>query len=521
MTDARAALLIEAPGKRATLSRLMRRVVPRTAATALATRGHFCGFPSRLTPLGFGPDGDDVGRVPDPGRLAALCRDLAALAPDRVWLATDDDDEGDVIAWDAATHLPLPRRALRVRLSALTEGALSAALAEASPPEATAAAPGRTRAMLDRLLGAACARRGFGGGRVLTPLLEAASAGAFRRRRLMLPVRFETGEEAEAELWLPPDRLDRLARAVAASGPLLLPWRPDVVRRHVCLHGGELLIGVSETLGLALADCAEAMQRLYESGALSYWRSLGREMPGHAAAPESGRPRSAHPAPHPLREVPLCASLSRLGADEAVLTVIARLQAEAMARAVVEVPAGVWRAPFARLGFDDVPPGAVACRLELSRRFPWQGRRRVACAPSDPWAVERAVLRTMLELGLGRPSTWVDHVRRLRERALIDASGRLTGLGGRWLDAAPAPLTSAALSRALEEACRTPVPGEDPAAPWRARFVAACASFPRELAAIVEPVFDEALGPSRAAPPSWGPTEGSGTDPGGAGGPCG
>src|SRR3546814_13584359 len=82
------------------------------------------------------------------------------------------DLEGDVIAWDVAELIrdihPDP---VRVRLRGMDAESIREAIVNPSPVRREDAIPGRTRAIIDRLVGATFSANGVAVGRVGTALL--------------------------------------------------------------------------------------------------------------------------------------------------------------------------------------------------------------------------------------------------------------------------------------------------------------------------------------------------------------
>lgn len=198
-------VIIEAAGKRRAWENFLRGFGMH--ANVIATLGHVCRFPQRADPIGigFGETITDFGRVPDPERLAFLRKALDGLQPrDRIYVATDDDTEGDVIALDVvdivAAHDPaLIGRCFRVRARAMSRVGISRALSMAMPvrghvPEIVdAALEGRTRAVTDRWIYAALSRRaGVPVGRIRSAVPGAIMLANLRPDLVRGPV--ETGE---------------------------------------------------------------------------------------------------------------------------------------------------------------------------------------------------------------------------------------------------------------------------------------------------------------------------------------
>lgn len=162
-------VVIEAPGKRRAVRRALRGLGLR--AEVVATGGHFWAHPRGFAPLGIDAGWIETGRSPDP-EVAERLRGACAGA--RVWLAMDDDDEGEAIALDVARTVGAVAETLvRVRLRDLSRAGLMAAFRAPQPFSFEGAIPGVVRRVLDRVIGAEMAARGVRAGRVSGALLGA------------------------------------------------------------------------------------------------------------------------------------------------------------------------------------------------------------------------------------------------------------------------------------------------------------------------------------------------------------
>jgi DNA topoisomerase IA len=91
--------VIEAPGKAKHILEILKSVG--FDARVQATKGHMYSMPDRLTPVGIDSGFREFERKLREPEIGQRIRDEAANA-DRVFIATDADEEGDVIAWDVA-----------------------------------------------------------------------------------------------------------------------------------------------------------------------------------------------------------------------------------------------------------------------------------------------------------------------------------------------------------------------------------------------------------------------------------
>lgn len=319
----RFAIVIEAPGKIPAWNRILERAG--LDAVIHATGGHVLRNPASLFPCGIVPGPN--GRLTEPSRLPSdyarrsFIPSLAASLDEgmEVVMATDPDMEGDVIADDvfamireisvaAGSRHPV----WRLRMQGLTYPAFQRAFAAMQPmnaPESMRlAAPGRTRAAIDRIISSTWTRPGAPAGRVMTPLL--ASIGSHRTGQQTGEIRL-TASAADGgrpflaiiPLYDPRDtvpqdpmtgdpdarRLDpqHIGLATKLAGRFAGGLVPGYVRRiqgagaavtarfgPVPCHATEdILIAASRLTGMPVTRAERALQRLYQKGEISYPRT--------------------------------------------------------------------------------------------------------------------------------------------------------------------------------------------------------------------------------------------------------
>lgn len=179
-------VIIEAPGKIRAWKRAEQTLG--LSLRVITTRGHMSRFPDRLDPLGVrfvSGRAIDYARTP----CARVSNDLIAAVDvlprdGMIYIATDDDLEGDVIALDVlrvilAHNRNLGARIRRVRARAVTLMGITHALSDATQPMqeediVRRAVPGRARAISDRWIGMTYSKlAGTGCGRVRAAMLGA------------------------------------------------------------------------------------------------------------------------------------------------------------------------------------------------------------------------------------------------------------------------------------------------------------------------------------------------------------
>ena len=458
--------IIEAPGKRRRLSDVLRRVGIRNLET-VATIGHLCANPEGLRPLGV-----DAGfrethyRIrPDREAVAAEIASRACQA-DRIFLATDDDQEGDVIARDVL-RFAIPddhrHKVFRLRLKALAQSEVAAALRAARRLDGALAAQGDARRIMDRLIGSLSCETGAVGrvqGCLLLALTEQrpvvgvythtlpASGGG---EDFVAREQIRAGQPLPEPIESPPVAVQSVAHAPMGGPPL---------------NHDQILLEASLHTGAGIREVSRAMQGLYEQGRLSYPRakdtaitveslkrlSLIARANGAGFRPELfGAIRDtcnvhAHEAPNPLvMDVPVNRHDSLLSLSEAVLALITRRLIQHGMAARLERPMQSALPERAK----DLPWYRLSSRA--SHLWPPEHTTAGYCA----WSKEQSLLHFMMEHHLGRPSTVVDHIDKFLSRHLITRTFDLTVKGSTWCQNVGTLLGRHNLSREVEDYIET------------------------------------------------------------------
>lgn len=468
-------VIIEAPGKVATLTTLLEDTAL-AGARVFATQGRL---------LDLDPDGPGVDAVTfaplythplHPRRIEQLRQILASTS--RVWLATDNDSEGELIAAHAIQIIREVRPDLpceRLRVPHLTRAAWVAALKAAGPLQEDKVRVATSRRALDRLLGFGFGARGDNPrlSRIQIPALahlsrpDAPAAWQLFHEApapdgmgaAWLSLGFAAGQEVEAQALfgqlgqLPPPQLVLVKETAGQEQPPLLT-------------GPEALLLIAEATDQPVALVDTHLQRLYEQGKVSYPRtdsthlSPERERALQQMAQFYGVPRrkdglqlaaqrepgleGAHEALTPLNEGPdRAAPLHSLGPQDQCLAVLRDLTLraagghietrtreyrldmnapanQAWTRALpAQAPHFRWRVVLRQQSHYRLPPEKPMDRLGRRLHSRQLGRAWLRRVPDD-----QRTLETLIQLGLGRPSTAAFHARRLAEDAL-EANGLL------------------------------------------------------------------------------------------------
>ena len=473
-------VVIEAPGKVQTLTGSLRRA-GLANFHVMATVGHVYEMPEGLDQVGIDHALVEVDRAISKPLIVEQLREWAGRAQ-RVLVATDADQEGDVLACDIAALLATHGSVHRVRLRSLDLEGVTTAFANPEPIDERHAWPGATRRIVDRLIGAAFSRSGEGGeasvgaGRVQSGLLGAAARTklAFAQAVISIPCcdkrdPFVARIPMTAENEAPLRELVERAQEFERTGKCLAVGQVLPAPDYVPWNFGEAVLNVSRATDKSLDSVSNSMQRLYESGRMSYPRSSARAVTGDGLAFVSKiadshgvrfdgtrlpsyarRGRHAHESPRPLSgKVDISSALLLLSPDEAVLSLLARHLL------ACGQPHFLHRPDPSKL-----PDWARGLKLErkVSQWLtPWP-RRPATCGVRDK-PLEETALEILLQHGLGRASTVVQHAQKFASRGLLDERAQLSARGRVWMELTPAvlldPGTSARIEQAIDAAAES------------------------------------------------------------------
>nr|WP_250808007.1 toprim domain-containing protein [Neorhizobium tomejilense] len=471
--------IIEAPGKAQQLKELLEKIgVP---AEVQATIGHLYAMPTKLDPLGVDTGFREFERKLIKPDIGERIRDLAQAAR-HVYVATDADQEGDVIAWDVAELISdINDSPYRVRLKGMDEESVRAALDETTLVNKRDAVPGRTRAIVDRMIGSVFSKDGVAVGRVSTALLGLVRDNPMTTLRLKLVApASDNGRPwlAETDVLAPLDAkmADRLAKVrfpplgVKSTAPRPYTRPPG--------NMGDIMVRAGDELDMSPKEAASSLQKLYEAGRMSYPRAGSKGISRsalrkvHAVLMKSGyefkaekvaekKETDVHDAPYPIGDVAIQKDPTKQGFDEGIRTLVARDLVRSGQSHTVQLGVGETAGKFlVTQGFPNAVCDFVASlhwRREEGPRFPGQ----------ESWpksgVVERrqdtVLLRAAIDHGLGRPSTWDKQIEKFLERGLVDGDFKLTAKGRHWVAASPGLLLDPRISAYIEDACEKTLSG--------------------------------------------------------------
>lgn len=464
--------IIEAPGKCRVLEEILKKAG--FDAKVQATSGHMYSFPEKLSDLGIDKGFRDFKRVLVKVEAAKYIRD-AAVEAKNIYIATDADREGDVIAWDVAELLQDIRpETFRVRLKGMDLESVKQAVADMTPVRKEDAVPGRTRAIVDRMIGATFSHDGVRVGRIVTSLLGICRDENLPVHKLQLSAPAADGGRpwmAETDV-LDPISFKMAKELEKVEFPILDKKRESKPYTSKPKHTGDILVRAGDVMGLTPVKAQEAMQNLYEAGQLSYPRAGSRGLSpaiaekianlvknsGYHFQADNVADKSAtdaHDAPYPIGKVKVTHDPEKVGDTEGLRVMIARDLVKTGQSHIVEEAFGQAAGDHLRkLGFSDAICDHIA-------RLPWRREKGPRFPGQESWPENKVIprlpdsvlLEAAIKKGLGRPSTWGRHIDLFMKERLVDGELNLTAKGKKWIEESPEVFLDPRLSAAIENAC--------------------------------------------------------------------
>ena len=282
-------MIVESPAKAKTIEKFLG-----TGYKVASSFGHIADLPARE--LGVDIDQDFLPKYEvssDKKKVVSELKKLAQKA-ETVWLASDEDREGEAIAWHLAQNLKLkPEKTKRIVFHEITKNAILRAIDNPREIDYNLVNAQQARRVLDRLVGYELSpvlwrkvKPGLSAGRVQSvavrlivererEIKEFAPEQAFKTQAVFLNLEnksisgtlnhdFENAEAAEAFLELSAQSRHHLA-ALEKKPAKKSPTPPFTTSTLQQEAARKLYFSVSKTMTLA--------QRLYESGLITYMRT--------------------------------------------------------------------------------------------------------------------------------------------------------------------------------------------------------------------------------------------------------
>lgn len=168
-------VIVESPTKAKTISKFLG-----GKFDVLSTYGHFRDLPKKEMGVDTTGDFHPTYTIPDRSKKRVKELKKAAKKADQIYLATDEDREGEAIAWHAASILEQPADKLkRITFHEITEDAIEEAMENPREIDEDVVNAQQARRILDRLVGYELSpflwkkvKRGLSAGRVQSVALR-------------------------------------------------------------------------------------------------------------------------------------------------------------------------------------------------------------------------------------------------------------------------------------------------------------------------------------------------------------
>ncbi|MDR0980152.1 MAG: type I DNA topoisomerase [Candidatus Nomurabacteria bacterium] len=244
----------------------------------------------------------DYAIAPDKKKVIAELKTAVKQASE-VLLATDEDREGEAIAWHLQEVLGLPQNTKRITFHEITEGALKDAVANPRTVDQNMVQSQRARQVLDRLVGFELSpviwRKVPGGksaGRVQSPAVRLVVEREREIEQFATKSAYKiSGVFTHNESEIPATRKDKLAEEQArdfiagvaeraAKGAI---WRVQDAKKSTAKRSpaapfttAALQIEASSKLGYSARTTMNAAQALYQAGLITYHRTDSTNLSG-------------------------------------------------------------------------------------------------------------------------------------------------------------------------------------------------------------------------------------------------
>jgi DNA topoisomerase-1 len=300
MNMAKNLVIVESPAKAKTIEKFLGKDYK-----VASSFGHISDLPSKE--LGVNVEGDFTPKYIVSSDKKKLVKELKAMAKkaDTVWLASDEDREGEAIAWHLSEALDLKdEKTKRIVFHEITKSAILKAIENPRPIDYNLVNAQQARRVLDRLVGYELSpilwrkiKGGLSAGRVQSVAVRLiverereiegfTSVASYRvdaefftkegnKFKARLPKNFET--EAEARLFLKKNigakyTISELVKKPAKKSPAP-PFTTSTLQQEAAR---KLYFSVGKTMTIA--------QRLYESGKITYMRTDSVNLSNEAKA---------------------------------------------------------------------------------------------------------------------------------------------------------------------------------------------------------------------------------------------
>lgn len=471
-------VIVESPAKAKTIEKFLGKDFK-----VASSFGHIADLPSKE--LGVNVDGDFTPKYIVNDDKKKVVNELKKLAKnaDYVWLASDEDREGEAIAWHLANNLKLTsKNSKRIVFSEITKNAILRAIEQPRDIDYNLVNAQQARRVLDRLVGYELSpvlwkkvKGGLSAGRVQSVAVRLiveqerairdfipqesfkTQASFLSTSQKLIPAQLNQNfeSEAEAEKFLASNpgavyTVDDVQKKPAKKSPAA-PFTTSTLQQEA---SRKLYFSVSKTMTLA--------QRLYEAGHITYMRTdsvnLSKEAQnniGNYIDAQYGeaykqlrsfktKNKGAQEAHEAIRPTNFNANQLSLEYDQARLyeliwkrTLASQMSDAKLERTQISINADQYKPQFIAKGevivFDgflkvymegvdeeDEETEGMLPKVKVGEQLSLQNIKSVQRFTRPPYRFsEAALVKKMEELGIGRPSTYAPTISTIQNRNYI------------------------------------------------------------------------------------------------------
>lgn len=471
-------VIVESPAKAKTIEKFLGKDFK-----VASSFGHIADLPSKE--LGVNVDGDFTPKYIVNDDKKKVVNELKKLAKnaDFVWLASDEDREGEAIAWHLANNLKLTsKNSKRIVFSEITKNAILRAIEQPRDIDYNLVNAQQARRVLDRLVGYELSpvlwkkvKGGLSAGRVQSVAVRLiveqerairdfipqesfkTQASFLSTSQKLIPAQLNQNfeSEAEAEKFLASNpgavyTVDDVQKKPAKKSPAA-PFTTSTLQQEA---SRKLYFSVSKTMTLA--------QRLYEAGHITYMRTdsvnLSKEAQnniGNYIDAQYGeaykqlrsfktKNKGAQEAHEAIRPTNFNANQLSLEYDQARLyeliwkrTLASQMSDAKLERTQISINADQYKPQFIAKGevivFDgflkvymegvdeeDEETQGMLPKVKVGEQLSLQNIKSVQRFTRPPYRFsEAALVKKMEELGIGRPSTYAPTISTIQNRNYI------------------------------------------------------------------------------------------------------
>ncbi len=471
-------VIVESPAKAKTIEKFLGKDFK-----VASSFGHIADLPSKE--LGVNVDGDFTPKYIVNDDKKKVVNELKKLAKnaDYVWLASDEDREGEAIAWHLANNLKLTsKNSKRIVFSEITKNAILRAIEQPRDIDYNLVNAQQARRVLDRLVGYELSpvlwkkvKGGLSAGRVQSVAVRLiveqerairdfipqesfkTQASFLSTSQKLIPAQLNQNfeSEAEAEKFLASNpgavyTVDDVQKKPAKKSPAA-PFTTSTLQQEA---SRKLYFSVSKTMTLA--------QRLYEAGHITYMRTdsvnLSKEAQnniGNYIDAQYGeaykqlrsfktKNKGAQEAHEAIRPTNFNANQLSLEYDQARLyeliwkrTLASQMSDAKLERTQISINADQYKPQFIAKGevivFDgflkvymegvddeDEEIQGMLPKVKVGEQLSLQNIKSVQRFTRPPYRFsEAALVKKMEELGIGRPSTYAPTISTIQNRNYI------------------------------------------------------------------------------------------------------